>query len=111
MSPLRRPIGLRYVTAILSVALATALRVSLDPLLGDGLPFITLFAAVAVSSWYGGRGTGFLSILLSILAADFFILEPRSSFKVGQPGYLASAVLFAAMSGVIIILIYALRGA
>jgi len=111
MSPPRRPIGLRYVIAVLSVALAIALRLSLDPLLGNGLPFITLFAAVAVSSWYGGRGTGFLSILLSILAADFFVLEPRSSFKVGQPGYLASAVLFAAMSGVIIMLIHALRGA
>ena len=111
MNPIRRPLWLRYVAAILAVAVATALRVALEPLLGDGSPFITLLAAVAFSAWYGGRGAGALSILLGILSADFFMLEPRGSFKVGHSGYLAGALLYAAMGGVIILLIHALRRA
>ncbi len=111
MSPVRRPIWLRYVVAILSVAVATVLRIALDPFLADGLPFITLFAAVAFSAWYGGRGTGFLSVLLGILAADVFILPPRNFFKVGEQGFLAAALFYAAMSGVIILLIHVLRRA
>ncbi len=109
MGPTRRPIWLRYVAAILAVGVATVLRVGLAPVMGDGSPFITLLAAVAFSAWYGGRGAGFLAILLGILAADIFILAPRNFFKVGEEGDLAGALLFAAMSGVIIILIHALR--
>ena len=46
---------LRYGTAALGVALATAARLALDPILGDLFPFATLFFAVLVVAGYAGR--------------------------------------------------------
>jgi hypothetical protein len=48
--------------ALAAVAVAVAVRLSLDPLLGDRLPFLTLFVAVGAAAWYGGRGPGLLAL-------------------------------------------------
>ena len=43
-----------YLAAMAAVAAAVLLRWILDPLLGDGTPFITAFGAVAIAVWVGG---------------------------------------------------------
>ena len=69
--------ALRYGIAPISVALATAIRLALDPLLGDRFPFLAFIVAIGVTAWYGGLGPSLLAVALSWLAADHFLLQPR----------------------------------
>src|SRR5262249_39830105 len=77
----RSRIVLGYVISIASVTIATLLRIGLDPILGDHHPFTLYFAAVAIASWYGGFGPGFVAIVLSYFGADWFFITPRFEFN------------------------------
>ncbi|MGH9754374.1 MAG: PAS domain S-box protein, partial [Blastocatellia bacterium] len=68
-----------YGVAILSVALATAIRLEIDPLLGGGALLLVFAIAVIIASWFGGVWPGLLAIILSLLAIDYFFFEPKSS--------------------------------
>src|SRR6266849_3333876 len=74
---------LAYIVSFLTVALATGLRLGLDPVLGEHHPFTLYFAAVAISAWYGGFGPGLAAIVLSYFAADWFFITPR--FELNWP--------------------------
>ena len=80
-SPLRR-----YGIGALAVAVATGLRLLLDPILEDKFPFVTLLLAVMVAAWYGGFGPALTATVVGALASAFAFLPPRGSFAVhGQP--------------------------
>ncbi|MBI3950424.1 MAG: PAS domain S-box protein, partial [Acidobacteria bacterium] len=81
MKETRSPL-LRYGVAILSVALALLLTLRFSPLKNDS-PFPLFFAAVMLSTWYGGLGPGLLATFCSVLGADYFILHPAYSLIVG----------------------------
>src|SRR5947209_5099319 len=85
---------LRYGGAVILTALAVVLRLLLDPLLGEHLPFITLFAAVGFVAWYGGRGPALLALLAGALGVTVFVLQPRYSFAVAQPEYQVGLLLY-----------------
>src|SRR5262245_5383794 len=69
-----------YGVAVLSVALATVLRLVLVPLIGESAPLLIFFAiAVILTSWFGGFWPGLLAIILSILTIDYFFFEPKYS--------------------------------
>src|SRR4051812_24962789 len=72
----------RYLLAVAGVALATATRLVLHPLLGDRFPFLASFVAVVLAAWYGGFGPALLAVGLSWLAMDRFLLEPRGPVAV-----------------------------
>jgi PAS domain S-box-containing protein len=67
----------RYGMALLAVALATASQLALDPLLGGRFPFLAFFVAIGLTTWYGGIWPSLLAVVLSWLAVDHFLLEPR----------------------------------
>ena len=67
----------RYGFAAAAVAVATVLRLMLDPWLGDRFPFATLFFGVLVVAWYGGFGPALAASLLGALASAWFLLQPR----------------------------------
>src|SRR5262249_53956822 len=97
---------LRYGTAALAVAMATIVRLALDPVLGDRFPFATLFFAVLVAAGAGGRGPGLFATVLGALAATTFLLTPRGVFAVegaedraGMVVYLAVGAGIALMGG------------
>jgi PAS domain-containing protein len=69
-----------YLVALALTAAVLALRALADPFLGDDLPFITLFAAVAAVVWYGGWGPALLTTVLGCLGSYYFFIGPRSSF-------------------------------
>jgi PAS domain S-box-containing protein len=103
-----------YLVALAAVAAAALIRESLDPLLGGGTrPFITFFAAVAVSAWYGGLWPGLLSILLSFLVADYFFIPPRFSLNLLDVSTqtVTDFIVFVTMSGLIVVLSEALHRA
>lgn len=79
--PRRRPHWApRYACAIVSVAAAMAGTHAL----GEGTAGISplFFAAVSLSAWYGGIGSGLLATLLAGLLTAFFLFEPVYSFRI-----------------------------
>ncbi|HJT20339.1 MAG TPA: PAS domain S-box protein [Nitrospira sp.] len=88
-----KPIAHRYVLAAGAVAVAVVIRFLLDPLFPPGVPFITFFFAVMVTAWYGGVGPALAAAVLSILAADYWFIDPKGTFKI-TPTYGAVLSLF-----------------
>src|SRR5207248_3498051 len=56
-----RSSGSGYLVAGLATAAAFGVRLLLDPLLGDHLPYLTFFAAVVAAAWHGGWWPGLLA--------------------------------------------------
>jgi signal transduction histidine kinase len=70
-----------YVVGVATVGLGTALRLGLDPVLGEHHPFTIYFAAVAITAWYGGFAPALVATILAYLAADWFFVAPRFEFN------------------------------
>ncbi len=81
--------------SLAAVAVAVVVRLLLDPLLSDRLPFITLFAAVVFAAWYCGRGPALLALIVGAVAVAYVFAEPRYSFAVSRLEYQVGVVLYA----------------
>jgi signal transduction histidine kinase len=79
MGPTLRSFLARYGFAVLAVSVALVIRLLLDPVLGDGIPFMLSCLAVIAVAWYGGFGPSFLALILAILSVAYFVLPPRYS--------------------------------
>ena len=75
-----------YAWSFGALAAAVFLRGALDPLLGDALPFVTLFGAVAVSVWVGGYRPAVVVSLLGYVACEYLFIPPRGSLSLGELG-------------------------
>src|SRR5215218_8514826 len=60
------PLWLRYLVPVLSVGLCTALRVALDPFLGDRTVFLIFVPALIASAATGGFGPSLAAALLAV---------------------------------------------
>src|SRR5262245_24207071 len=94
-----RPL-MAYAVAIAALAAAVLLRWLLDPLMGDALPLVTLFGAVAAAVWFGGLGPAILAALLGYVACAYLFVEPRGELGlhilenfVGLTAYLFTCTL------------------
>lgn len=87
--------------ALLALMIAVALRWALTPWLGTRAPYITMFPAVAVAVWYGGRLPAIVAALLGYLAIDFAIVESPAVISVA-PSRLASFSAYILSCGIII---------
>src|ERR1700752_687063 len=85
----------RYAAGRAGTAAAVLLRLSLNPVWGLSLPFITLFPGVMLSAWLGGLGPGVLATLVSALAATYFWIAPSGSLFVSAPNDLLGLLVFA----------------
>jgi PAS domain S-box-containing protein len=74
-----------YPIAIVATVAVVLIRWLLDPWLGDQLPFVTMFGAVAIAVWYGGCGPALLSTLVGWGACNYLFIDPRSTFTVQHP--------------------------
>ena len=66
-----------YLLGFLALALAILLRWLLDPLMGDALPLVTLFGAVAAAVWLGGYRVAIPVAIAGLLACHYLFIEPR----------------------------------
>ena len=57
----------RYALAIAAVLAAFLVNSALHPVVGDGLGYVLLFAAVAFSAWYCGIGPSIVATLLALV--------------------------------------------
>jgi signal transduction histidine kinase len=75
----------RYGLAVLSVAAALGIKLTLQKF-NVGYPLSASFlAAIAISFWYGGTGPGVLSVLLSFVAFGYFVLPYEVAYRMVLP--------------------------
>jgi PAS domain S-box-containing protein len=72
---------LRYGVAVLAVGVTFAIKLLLDPVIAQDIPFLLVFGVIMVSAWYGGLGPGLLATAAAGLATDYFFLSPKGSFS------------------------------
>lgn len=100
---------LRYAIALSSVAVAFALRLVLDPVLGDYQPVATFYLAVLISSWYGGLRPGLLATFSGFLLADWFFVPPRHSLLISFARHWIALTVFLVVGGTIAYVIDSLQ--
>jgi two-component system cell cycle sensor histidine kinase/response regulator CckA len=93
--PLSREPFIRYGTALASVAVATALRWLLHPVLGPRLQLLTYFGAVIVTATVGGIRPTVLTLVLSAFLAEYLFVVPGGGFNLSDPIAMTGLSLFA----------------
>ena len=94
-----RPTVSPYAVAVLALAGAVLLRWLLDPLMGDSLPLVTLFGAVAAAVWVGGFRPALLVTSVGYGACHYLFIPPRATFHfstsdaVGLVAYVVTCAL------------------
>jgi len=99
----------RYSLAVCAVAAALILRLLLNPYMGFTAPYMTFFAAVMLAAWFGGLGPGILASILSLLAADYFLIPPLHSLLMRNLGDIIAGTGFSIVALFITLLNEALR--
>jgi len=69
-----------YALGFLALVLAVLLRWALNPLMGDALPLVTLFGAVAAGVWLGGYRLAVAIALIGYVACHILFISPRGHF-------------------------------
>ncbi|MCT7972911.1 PAS domain S-box protein [Laspinema olomoucense] len=91
--PIRRSPIFFYSVAVLTVIIALLLTLVFKPLLASTL-FVFFFVAVTGMTWYGGIGPGLVTMALSVLALDYFVLLPLQSLTLFSGSNLLRMGLF-----------------
>jgi PAS domain S-box-containing protein len=80
--------------ALAALVAALAVRWLLDPLMGDSLPLVTVFAAVAAAVWVGGYPVAVAVAVVGYLACDYLFIAPRARIELGDVGHAAGMVAY-----------------
>src|SRR5260221_8480200 len=97
-----------YALAFVSVGVATALQVAIDPYV-VGVSFITFAPAIMITTLIAGSGAGLFCVVLSTAAAWFFVLPPHLSFYTDRPAELLALLLFVLVAFFLVILTTRMR--
>ncbi|WP_392534136.1 ATP-binding protein [Nostoc sp. C117] len=84
---------LTYGIAIGSTAIATLFSLWLEPLISRTIGAF-FYIAIIASTWYGGFRPGIVTVVLSTLAIDYFLIPPRYHLGTTQPGDIFRLGLF-----------------
>lgn len=106
-----RPIWQKYGVAVLASAAALAARAALDPLLGDSVPYVTLFVGTLIATWLGGIGPGVLAGILQVLVAQYAWVEPRLRLSLWNERRTVAVATYCLTSAVLIWTVARLRDA
>jgi PAS domain S-box-containing protein len=98
-------------TAFAALCAAIALRWLLDPMMGDTLPLVTLFGAVAATVWVGGYRAAIIVALLGYLASAYLFIEPRGELGRGETQNVVGLLAYIFTCGLIIWIGWAMRRA
>ena len=83
--------------------MAVLLRLALDPLMGDTLPLVTLFGAVAAAVWLGGYRVAIPIALIGYVACNYIFIEPRLGFAFTNVANLVGLIAYLFTCSLIII--------
>jgi K+-sensing histidine kinase KdpD len=97
-----------YALAFLCAAVATVLRLAIDPYV-VGVQYITFAPAVMIATLIGGFSAGVFCTAVSAAAVNFFVIHPRFSFSIDHPGDVIAFLLFVLVSLMLVIMVTGLR--
>src|SRR5260370_25464572 len=100
----RRPL-LALVVGISVVALALAVGVAAGDRL-QGVPFLTLFSAVALSAFLGGWVVGAFATVVGGVAGAYFLVLPTGSFTIGTASDALALAGYLVTCAVIVLIIH-----
>ena len=88
-----------YSIAVVAVLISIGLRFLIEPHVTAGLPFITFFPAIILTTFLGGLGPGIAVAVIAGLVSWYFFLPPAFSFELGEKEFASLGVfwLIAAM--------------
>ena len=89
-----RSAATNYALSFAALVAAVLLRYLLDPWMGDALPLVTLFGAVAMAVWLGGWVPAVIVTILGYLACNYFFIEPRGQVHLDDPGMLIGLLAY-----------------
>ncbi len=92
-----------YGLGLVAVVVAVLLRLALDPLMGDALPLVTLFGAVAAAVWLGGYRVAIPVALIGYAACHYLFIAPRHHFDVSDVANLVGLVAYLFTCSLIIV--------
>src|SRR5689334_20143902 len=92
-----------YAIGLAAVVLAVLVRWALNPLMGDTLPLVTLFGAVAVAVWVGGYGVAIPMAAIGYIACHYIFIQPRFGFDFASTANIVGLVAYIFTCAVIII--------
>ena len=69
--------SLRYSLAVGIVAAATLLRLLVDPILHEQIPYFIYVASVVIATWFCGIDAGILSTILAGFVGNYLFVPPR----------------------------------
>jgi signal transduction histidine kinase len=94
--------AIHYAIALLATVAAILVRFALNPFLGEYVPYITLFPAVAFCAWNCGVGPAILSVVLALIGAQYWFIQPAHSLRIVGTAQLIGILAFLLVSGVLI---------
>src|SRR6266550_1467572 len=94
--------GMRYAVALLAAVVALLVRLGLNPFLGDYVPYITLFPAVAFCAWYCGVGPSILSVVVAVMGAKYWFIPPTHSLRIVGMPQVIGILIFLSVSSVLL---------
>jgi two-component sensor histidine kinase len=97
-----------YTFAFLCAAIATALRIAIDPYVTGAL-LVTFLPAAVMTALISGLGAGIFCVFLTALGADFFVLHPRWSFGIESLGEAVDLVALTLVGILIVGVVAAMR--
>jgi signal transduction histidine kinase len=94
----------RYAVALLAAVLALLARLALGPLLGDYLPYVTLFPAVVFSGWFCGVGPSIVSVIFALVVSQYLFIPPIHSLRIAGAGQMVGLLAFLLVASVLVAL-------
>lgn len=107
----RSPAARGYLLAAISVSAALALRLALDPLWGERLPYVTFFLAELIVMRFAGTGPLVATGVAGFALADWCFMSPRHSLLLAGRVNQINALFFVLISVVLWFLSYRTRRA
>jgi PAS domain S-box-containing protein len=83
-----------YALGFLTVVIAILVRWLLDPVMGDTLPLVTVFGAVAAAVWLGGYRLAIPITLIGYIACHYLFIEPRGTLNLSRTSDIVGLVAY-----------------
>ena len=93
-----------YGLGLLAVAAAVLLRWLLDPLMGDALPLVTIFGAVAAAVWLGGYRLAVPITIIGYVACHYLFISPRGQLNFSRVADVVGVIAYFFTCALIIII-------
>jgi two-component system CheB/CheR fusion protein len=95
---------LKYAFSLFAVAIATYVRVLLNPILEDRLPFGFYTLTVMLVAWICGVGPSIMAIVVSAISAAHFIIPPHNTLHIKDPADQFATLVFLVVGTVFVAL-------